>query len=214
MAQKTAKAALPKAKDITKALKHLPKWKSAVVIPQQWVEVFDINPGLIGGLTPELMEQVNAQTEAKLLQVEMGQAFFDSLVLALGAHEEIEELRAKCIELMVDTKIREDESVMDSVLAGTKYEQHLLQWRHELTQKQGLLADQTEHVNGTTDVDISVRLQKSFNEHEKTRTRLKSSLNQSASTQVIDIQAETQKEAEVVEQKTARTAFMKQIKRG
>lgn len=211
---KKARAALPKAKDIEKALKYIPKWKSAIIIPQQWVEVFDINPGLIGGLTPELMEEVNAQTDAKLLQVEMAHAFYDSLVLAVGAHEEIEELRAKCIELMVDTKISEDESVMNSVLAGTKYEQHLLQWQHELAAKQGLLKDQTEYINGTTDVDISVRLQKSFNEHEKTRTRLEASLNQSAATQVIDVEAETQKEAVAVEQKTARAAFMQKIKRG
>ncbi len=210
----TPKITLPKAKNLEEALKLVPQWKSAVVVPQQWVEVFDANPGLIGGLTPELMKQVNNQTEAKLAQVEMANAFYDSLVLQVGAHREIEELRAKSIVLMIDTKTAEDEYVMDALLAGTGYEQHLVQWRHELAAKQGLLKDQTEQINQTTTADISVQLQKSFNTQEQARTRLQASLEPSASSQVVDVEAQKADQEEIVREKTARANFQKMLKRG
>lgn len=210
----TPKVILPKAKNLEEALKIVPQWKSAVIVPEQWVQIFDANPGLIGGLTPELMQQFNNQTEAKLAQVEMANAFYDSLVLAVGAHREIEELRAKSIQLMIDTKIAEDEYVMDAVLAGTGYEQHLAQWRHELAAKQGLLAEQTEQINATTTADISVQLQKSFNAQEQARTRLQASLEPSASSQVIDVAVQQAEQEEVVREKTARANFQKMLKRG
>lgn len=210
----TPKATLPKAKNLEEALKIIPKWKSAVIVPQQWIEVYDANPGLIGGLTPDLMKQFNNETEAKLAQVEMANAFYDSLVLAVGAHREIEELRAKSIQLMIDNKMAEDEYVMDAVLAGTGYEQHLVQWRHELEAKQGLLTSQTEHINGTTTVDISVQLQKSFNTHEQARTRLQNSLMPSAGSQVVDVQSQQAEQEEAVNEKVVRANFQKMLKRG
>ena len=212
--QQKGKAPLPKAKDITKALQNIPKWASAVVIPPRLIQVFDANPGLMGALTPELMEKFNAETEGKLAQVEMANAFYDSLVLAVGAHEEIEELRAKSVALMYDTKTREEDSVMDALLAGTKYEQHLVQWRHELAAKQGLLKDETEYINATVTVDVSVKLQKAFSDNQKIQTRLNASLVEEAATQVVDVEALQQKEVAAVEQRSARANFQRLIKRG
>ena len=80
----TPRVTLPKAKNLEEALKLVPQWKSAVVVPEQCVQVFDANPGLIGGLTPELMKQFNNQTEAKLAQVIEGISHLDLCEFSLS----------------------------------------------------------------------------------------------------------------------------------
>lgn len=133
---------LPKARDVNLALQNIPQWLSGVKIPKQLINLFGINPSLMGGLTLDTLGQTKALSEGALLQVEMANKFFDYLKNICESHEEIENLRSEAVKLMYQTKTREDESIMSALLAGTQYEEHFLTWTHKLNEHQNLIKGQ------------------------------------------------------------------------
>lgn len=201
---------LPKARDVDLATNNVPRWYSQIPIPPLLAQRFDVNPGLVGGLTPKLMEKAIASTEGKLLQVEMGRKFKELLDTDLEAHKEIETIRLECVKKMYETATAEDALVMEALLAGTKYEEHLVTWKHELAGQQNFVKEKGKLDRDYLSQDFKNRLLMAA-EQSKKRTEKSNNQVENSKSQINDAtKEEAQEDQKIV---AARVNLEKLLKR-